>query len=190
MPTFFPAIIFVPRWRTIIAPTLACAPSDNLIPRYWGFESPRLLTVPADFVVAMVYLDYVESITKRLVDIKRKLSYWPQDIVVAIIICLVGVSSFALGWLAKSTQKVTPIRFGEIQLPQTQPAALGVTRDDSVIGESGAILVGSVNSDKYHYRWCPGAQRITVENKIFFNSKEEAAQSGYTPAQNCPGLSE
>lgn len=108
----------------------------------------------------------------------------------AAVICLVGISSFALGWLAKSTQKVTTIRFGEIQLPQTQPSALGAVQADSFAGESSGILVGSVNSDKYHYRWCPGAQRINEGNKIYFDSKEEAAQSGYTPAQNCPGLSE
>lgn len=48
--------------------------------------------------------------------------------------------------------------------------------------------VGSKNSDKYHLPDCPGALKITEENKIWFNSKEEAEARGYTPAKNCKGL--
>lgn len=50
------------------------------------------------------------------------------------------------------------------------------------------FLVGSKNSDKYHYPWCSGALRINPENLVSFASFEEARAVGYTPAGNCDGL--
>lgn len=48
--------------------------------------------------------------------------------------------------------------------------------------------VGSKNSNKYHLPWCSGAARIAEENKVWFASKEEAAEAGYIPATNCKGI--
>lgn len=48
--------------------------------------------------------------------------------------------------------------------------------------------VASKSGAAYHYPWCPGALKIKEENKIFFNTKEEAEKRGYKPAGNCPGL--
>ncbi len=49
-------------------------------------------------------------------------------------------------------------------------------------------LVGSRSGTKYHFVHCPGAKQIKEENKVFFNSIEQARAAGYTPAANCPGL--
>ncbi|OGN09598.1 MAG: hypothetical protein A3C61_01610 [Candidatus Yanofskybacteria bacterium RIFCSPHIGHO2_02_FULL_39_10] len=46
-------------------------------------------------------------------------------------------------------------------------------------------VVTSKNSDKYHYTWCAGAKRIKEENKVWFNSSQEAEGRGYTLAGNC-----
>lgn len=51
-------------------------------------------------------------------------------------------------------------------------------------------IVASKNGEVYHYVWCSGAKRIKEENKIYFNSKEEAEKAGYRAAKNCPGLEE
>lgn len=53
---------------------------------------------------------------------------------------------------------------------------------------SSGIVVGSKNSNKYHYPWCSGAKRISDENKITFASINEARSAGYLPAANCKGL--
>lgn len=50
------------------------------------------------------------------------------------------------------------------------------------------LYVGSKSGSKYHLPNCPGALRISAENKVFFASKEEALAKGYTPAANCKGL--
>lgn len=49
-------------------------------------------------------------------------------------------------------------------------------------------FVASKKGAAYHYPWCPGAKAIKEENKIWFNSEEEAEKAGYRPAGNCPGL--
>jgi hypothetical protein len=48
--------------------------------------------------------------------------------------------------------------------------------------------VGSRKGTKYHLPWCAGAKTISEENKVWFQSKEEAVSRGYTPAQNCKGI--
>ena len=49
-------------------------------------------------------------------------------------------------------------------------------------------LVASVNGTRYYIPSCSGVNRIKEENKIWFQSVEEAENLGYTPARNCPGL--
>lgn len=115
----------------------------------------------------------MSSIHGSLQRIKRKMAYIPFDFFVAILICLVGFGAFALGWLAHS---------------QSTPHDVRVERIPVLEVSGSELFVGSVNSDKFHYRWCPGAQHISGENKIYFASKEEAREAGYTPAGNCPGL--
>ena len=45
-------------------------------------------------------------------------------------------------------------------------------------------FVGSINSDKYHWPWCPFAKNIKPENQIWFNSEAEAQAAGYKPDSN------
>lgn len=53
---------------------------------------------------------------------------------------------------------------------------------------TSGTYVGSRSGTKYHLPSCPGAGRIKEENKVWFQSAEEARANGYTPAANCPGL--
>lgn len=105
--------------------------------------------------------------------IKRKVAYIPFDFFVAILICLVGFGAFVLGWTAHS---------------QYIPRSVQIHHIPPLEVNRGELYVGSRNSDKFHYRWCPGATHISTDNKIYFSNEEEALQSGYTPAGNCPGL--
>ena len=49
-------------------------------------------------------------------------------------------------------------------------------------------FVASRKGTKYHLPSCAGAQHISSANKIWFATKKEAEQSGYTKASNCKGL--
>lgn len=105
--------------------------------------------------------------------IKQKLRFIPFDIFLAVLIALVGFSAFALGWIARGEQPEHNVTVREI--PFSNAAEIG-------------LYVGSVNANKYHYRWCAGARQISPENRVTFDTREQAAAAGYEPAANCSGL--
>ena len=114
-----------------------------------------------------------------------------RDVYTILIIFFVGAASYGLGKLSEVRTERPAVQVIEAvagegsavaaleatapEAPETPPAVPG-------------SFVGSRNSDKYHYPWCPGAQRIKEENKVWFTTREEAERAGYTPASNCKGL--
>ncbi len=46
-------------------------------------------------------------------------------------------------------------------------------------------FLASINGKTYYPKDCAAARRIKEENRIWFNTKEEAKAQGYKPAQNC-----
>lgn len=48
--------------------------------------------------------------------------------------------------------------------------------------------VASKNGTRYYLPWCSGVKRIKEENKVWFNTREEAVARGLLPAANCPGI--
>ena len=48
--------------------------------------------------------------------------------------------------------------------------------------------VASKNGSKYYLPSCGTANRIKEENKIYFNTKEEAEAAGFGPSSTCKGL--
>lgn len=109
------------------------------------------------------------------------------------IIVLVAIIAFALGRISGLQDKKMPVRVisnNSLLAPLLQQeretgqtAAVGA----SMVGNSEQV-VASKNGTKYHYPWCAGAKQISDQNKVTFNSIEEAQAKGYTPATNCKGL--
>jgi len=117
-----------------------------------------------------------------------------KDLFIILIVILVAFGSFGLGRLSKVEEGKEPI---EIIYPedQTAPSSLeaSVFEATTASESSSTILatksfVASKNGTKYHFSWCSGAKQIKEENKIWFNSREEAEKAGYTKAANCKGL--
>lgn len=105
-------------------------------------------------------------------------SYLSHNTFVIATIILIALASFGLGRLSKIEE-----RKPEIRLKNEATASKSIE-----IGESVGQYVASKNGSKYHLPWCSGASTIKEENKIWFNSKEEAEKAGYTPASNCKGI--
>lgn len=132
----------------------------------------------------MIVQDFMNRIKRFL--LKR-------DIYVVLIVLLVGLGSFGLGKLSDRAQENERVTLEEAFSDTTQFVAgtttdVGVGEEVPEIPAATGLFVGSRNSDKYHYPWCSGAQRIKEENKIWFASEKEAEAAGYTPAANCEGL--
>lgn len=61
---------------------------------------------------------------------------------------------------------------------------IAAERHDGAVKTSGLYL-GSVKSDKYHNPTCRHAETIADYNQIWFDTKEEAQQAGYSPCKVC-----
>jgi hypothetical protein len=48
-----------------------------------------------------------------------------------------------------------------------------------------AIIFGSKTSDIYFYTWCKGAEKIKNENKIWFESEDDALRAGRRLSLTC-----
>ncbi|MBE6824239.1 MAG: MBL fold metallo-hydrolase [Ruminococcaceae bacterium] len=60
------------------------------------------------------------------------------------------------------------------------------SKDDSNTNDdSKSSYIGNSNSKKFHLSSCDGASDMKEQNKVYFNSKEEAQSNGYTPCKNC-----
>jgi hypothetical protein len=106
---------------------------------------------------------------------REKVKLYENDIIIAVVIILVALIGFGLGRLSVIREQKIPA------VIENTPAAASSANTEK-------LYVASKNSDKYHYPWCSGAQRIKEENKVWFSSKEEAEKAGYSPATNCKGL--
>ncbi len=122
-----------------------------------------------------------------------------ERIFVPLLIVLVGAGAFGLGRLSTDDREQrVPVQIIEsAAVRESQAAALGSLSEKkstetptttTPVLQDGGKLVGSKNGTKYHFPWCSGAVRILEENKLWFNSIEEARAAGYTPAANCKGL--
>lgn len=131
-----------------------------------------------------------------LSDYYSKVKNWiivnKTDLYIAAIIFLVGLGSFGLGRLSLLVPQKEPIW---IEQPSAREAKTSAASSDQAAKASAAAVilsqgryVASKNGTVYHYPWCSGAQRIKEENKIWFQTKEEAEGRGYRPAGNCEGL--
>ncbi|MBU3925743.1 hypothetical protein KJ763_01050 [Patescibacteria group bacterium] len=129
-----------------------------------------------------------------LAKIKNFSKAYEKDLIIILIIFLVALISFGLGRLSKLQENKAPISIenmvGNTGLLDSNKPVLSpeTAQNEAFLSNDEGLLVGSKNGTKYHYPWCSGALRIKEENKVWFNSVEEARQAGYTPAANCKGL--
>lgn len=137
----------------------------------------------------------------------RKVKYWTEDnrekIFYTSLAVLLGVFGFLLGKLSEVEHKKADIILEQaiqgdytksaysapIEAINGQKQALeGQTQAQNTANSAGQF-VASKKGTAYHLLTCPGAKQIKEENKIYFQTKEEAIAAGYKPAANCPQLS-
>ena len=115
----------------------------------------------------------------------KEINDLPRDIFAFSLIILLLVGSILV--FALYTQSQSGMSAMRIYMQQTVESG----SERGVLGASILDVgnyVGSKNGKTYHLPWCAGAQRIKDENKVWFETKEEAISRGYTPAGNCKGI--
>ncbi|WP_432644824.1 thermonuclease family protein [Methanobrevibacter sp.] len=56
---------------------------------------------------------------------------------------------------------------------------------ESTASSDSANYIGNANSGKFHVAGCTGANRMSENNKVFFSSRDDAINQGYTPCKMC-----
>lgn len=106
---------------------------------------------------------------------------------VSLVLVLVALIAFGLG--RQSVGEVGPESQAEAIRSVPAEAKTGTPETAATIEELPSMFyVGSKNGTVYHLPHCSGAKRIKEENKITFDTKEEAEAAGYRPAANCKGI--
>lgn len=113
----------------------------------------------------------------------------PENLIPVLVLILATTASFGLGVLAGRDMGGGTV-VGAVSASKgvhIASSTLEMAPAGSVSAETGEY-VASRNGTKYYLQSCGGAGRIKEENKVWFQSVEEAVSAGYTPASNCPGL--
>lgn len=106
------------------------------------------------------------------------------DLYIVLIIILVGTTSFGLGKLSAYEKNKKPI-----EIIKTEHILLNDNKKNTTSSEkSGGEVVASKTGTKYYYPWCSGVSRIKEENKLWFETIDQARSVGLLPASNCVGL--
>ena len=117
-----------------------------------------------------------------------------DDLYIVILIILVGTASFGLGKISSYEKNKTPISILKTKESMLSTVLEGASSANDTISNSiktaqnNGVVVASKSGTKYYYPWCAGVSKIKEENKVWFNSIEEAKLVGLTPASNCTGL--
>lgn len=128
---------------------------------------------------------------KSIKEYFKKIKPYETDLVISLTIILVAFLSFGLGRLSKIEENKIPItieNIGASVLRAQSTQSLSKTPQFGDLVSKLGTIVASKNGTKYHFPWCSGALRIKDENKIWFESEDEAKKAGYGPASNCKGL--
>jgi len=121
----------------------------------------------------------------------------PDVVFILTIFLLVSTLAFSLGRLSTYEKKKSPIslikteeyyKWNNLDPSDDNASTDSVSKvSQTTVTEKGSI-VASKSGTKYYFPWCSGVVRIKEENKIWFNSVEEAKARGLTPASGCEGL--
>lgn len=123
------------------------------------------------------------SITNLLNKIKSKINFDKQTFLLIFIVILVGGTSFGLGRLSTREYIDDEITIENIDDGVGDNTKTGYNEEGSF--ENQRRYVASKNGSKYYSRDCSGANRIKLENQIWFKNREDAEKSGFTYSSTC-----
>lgn len=124
---------------------------------------------------------------------KYLLTRVPSHAYIVAVLILASTLSFMLGIaLGKDLERQAiglQITSFEMTKQESAKEALEATKaSPEALPQEGGGYVASKNGTRYYLPWCGGVSRIKEENRVWFQTKEEAEARGLTPAKNCPGL--
>lgn len=120
------------------------------------------------------------------IKIKRVWQDWHKDIVLGLSVFFISLISFSLGYIAAKKENPPQIVISGANVGNA--ASMLENSSDGGNTQAQGQFVASRNGRYYYLPSCSGVRRINEENKIWFETKEDAEAQGYKPAANCPGI--
>ena len=127
--------------------------------------------------------DFIEQV-KYFIEENR------ADLFLAVVVFLVGIIGFGLGRLSYLIPEKAPLRIVENAIEKdtaTEIRQSGTCQQGTACNAPTHTLeqriVASKNGSTYYFPWCSNS--IKEENKIYFQSDDEATKAGYRLAKNC-----
>lgn len=93
-----------------------------------------------------------------------------------------------LSWLLLLSLIFTLPLFFTAPSPALATSAPIITLDDCAadhLAPLAANYIGNSNTGKFHYPSCYWVSRMSENHKVYFDSREEAINSGYVPCKVC-----
>lgn len=128
---------------------------------------------------------------------KHMLASVPSHVLYVLVVLITAVLAFSLGLLAGKDLERGRIELQMTTFPMEEVKSVGPSVEASVskalpenkvLPKEGGGYVASKSGTRYYLPWCSGVARIKEENKVWFQTKEEAESRGLTPAKNCEGM--
>ncbi|GEM_PF-1140474 len=112
-----------------------------------------------------------------------------QNLMLGVFLALGLLTGLGIGLLITSNTPMPIIidRNAKITVPETILKDMEAGKE-SIVKPSympGGNFIASISGKAYYPANCEAAKKIKEENRIWFNSAEEARAQGYQPAKNC-----
>lgn len=119
-----------------------------------------------------------------------------ERIMVFLSALLLAGSAYFIGFMSADESKVSEIQIvypDEIAIKNSNNVDkidnnTKVSEDNLKSESSNSKIVASKNGKRYYYSNCGGVNRIKPENRIYFDTKEQAESKGLTLAAGCKNL--
>ncbi len=110
----------------------------------------------------------------------------PYTVIAALVLVLVFFLGLEIGLLVKPNNPTPIIIDKNVKIGLSNRSDLTGQKTELSGNFVGGNFVASINGKAYYPKGCKSANIIKEENKIWFESAEEAEADGYAPAKNCP----
>jgi len=105
-----------------------------------------------------------------------------KDILTVIIVILVGLGSFGLGRLSKESKNgVLRVEYADNEASIIE----SINEPQSSLKQINGTFFASSRGSKYYSLSCSGGKTIKQENRVYFNTREEAEIAGYELSSSC-----
>lgn len=109
-----------------------------------------------------------------------------KDILTVLIVILVGLSSFGLGRLSKGNESAgIKIEYPEGIVGQEASVIKAINSSSNTTKSASGNFFASSRGTKYYPAGCSAGKTIKLENRVYFNSSDEAEKAGYELSSSC-----